>query len=50
MHRLLLAIHKWLGEVLECVPADRCPCVEFGIEEAKDTVGEWYRPSTPDRH
>ena len=48
MRRLLLWIHNWLGDYLDCNRDDQCGCFIAGEEEAKDTVAEWWTPPERD--
>lgn len=45
MRRLLLRMHNWLGNLLDC---DECRCFDEGFDEAKDTVAEWFTPPERD--
>ncbi len=48
MRRLLLWLHKWLGDRVDCGPDDHCDCFWIGLDEAKDTVAEWFTPPERD--
>ena len=52
MRRLLVWVHDRLGRLLgdELFDAhlDDCECFIAGMEEAKDTVGEWFTPPERD--
>ena len=48
MHRLLLWLHNWIGNFLECVPDEGCDCFDEGYNEAVDTVAEWFTPPERD--
>ena len=48
MRRLLLWLHNWLGDILCCGRHTPCECFLEGIDEARDTVAEWFTPPERD--
>ena len=48
MRRLLLWLHNWIGNLIECGLNDECGCFDDGMLEAQDTVAEWFTPPERD--
>ncbi len=48
MRRLLLWLHNRLGNMLQCDGDHPCACFLLGIDEARDTVAEWFTPPERD--